>query len=333
MPLSAWLGWTQSPGEVPGFGPLDADDARTLAGMLSRNPANQWCVTLTDPAGHPVAHACAPRSPGTAPGRRSRRGPGTPPGPGTRPGPETPPGPGTRAGPGDRRPDERPATHPQAPAPQPRDLRPPTATPATTPPDWLRTLTFTTLQTRDCTHPRESRGYRPSPALRHLIEIRNPTCTAPGCRHAAARCDLDHVTPYDQGGRTCECNLGRPAGMTTSASKPPAGPSPPPPPAPAPGPPPETAPTPPPPPNTPSERGSGKDPLTTGLPASHNHGMDYPGENEMAYPRGKQGGFPPEITGSCRRPRPAGGRPGSAHTIEVGGRAADGRRHPDARTR
>jgi hypothetical protein len=63
------------------------------------------------------------------------------------------------------------------------------------------------LATRDCTHPRESRGYQPSASLRHLIQIRNPTCTAPGCRHAAARCDLDHVTPYDRGGRTCECNL------------------------------------------------------------------------------------------------------------------------------
>ncbi|HSZ48699.1 MAG TPA: HNH endonuclease signature motif containing protein, partial [Streptosporangiaceae bacterium] len=23
----------------------------------------------------------------------------------------------------------------------------------------------------------------------------------------AARCDLDHTTPYDRGGLTCECNL------------------------------------------------------------------------------------------------------------------------------
>ena len=55
---------------------------------------------------------------------------------------------------------------------------------------------------------RESRGYQPSRALRHLIQIRNPTCTAPGCRRTATRCDLDHVTPYHHGGRTCECNLG-----------------------------------------------------------------------------------------------------------------------------
>ena len=75
MPLTAWLGWTQSPGDVPGFGPLDAGDSRTLAGLLSHNPANQWCVTLTDPAGHPVAHACSPRGSRPRPGPV---GPGTP---------------------------------------------------------------------------------------------------------------------------------------------------------------------------------------------------------------------------------------------------------------
>ncbi len=91
---------------------------------------------------------------------------------------------------------------------EPSHARPSAARPsATGPPDWLRGLTFTILETGTCTHPRQGHGYQPGRALRHLIEIRNPTCTAPGCRRAAARCDLDHVTPYDQGGRTCECNL------------------------------------------------------------------------------------------------------------------------------
>ena len=163
MPLSAWLGWTQAPGDVPGYGPIDAEDSRTLARQLAR-PGNQWCVTLTNPAGHPVAHACA------------RHGPGD----NTRPAGLGPGGPG---GPAQR------------------------ASPATPVPGWLRALTFTTLATTGCTHPRQSHGYQPSASLRHLICIRNPTCTGPGCRRAATRCDLDHVTPYDQGGRTCECNL------------------------------------------------------------------------------------------------------------------------------
>jgi hypothetical protein len=40
-----------------------------------------------------------------------------------------------------------------------------------------------------------------------LITIRQPTCSFPGCRRPAVRCDEDHTHPYDQGGRTCECNL------------------------------------------------------------------------------------------------------------------------------
>ena len=166
MPLSAWLGWTQSPGDVPGYGPIDAEDSRALADLLAQGPGSQWCVTLTDRAGHPVAHACARHGP---PGRPQR--PATP---------REHPGTGRPAGPD----------------------------PATTPaPDWLRGLAFTTLQTTDCTHDRQSRGYQPSPSLRHLVQVRNPTCTGPGCPRPATRCDLDHVTPYDQGGKTCECNL------------------------------------------------------------------------------------------------------------------------------
>ena len=85
------------------------------------------------------------------------------------------PSPGPPASPG--RPIPGPPASPGRPIP-----RPP-ATPATPVPDWLRGLAFTTLQTGTCTHPRESRGYQPSPALRHLIQIRNPACTSPGCRH------------------------------------------------------------------------------------------------------------------------------------------------------
>ena len=191
MPLAAWLGWTESPGDVPGYGPLDAGDSRTLASLLAQSPASQWCVTLTDPAGHPVAHACARHGPPGPPQHLAT--------PREQPGPGTAPSPGTG-----------PARHPaRAREPTPVSRHPATGPPAATrPPDWLRSLTFTTLQTRDCTHPRQSPGYQPSPALRHLIQIRNPACTAPGCRRPAARCDLDHVTPYHQGGKTCECNLG-----------------------------------------------------------------------------------------------------------------------------
>jgi hypothetical protein len=75
-------------------------------------------------------------------------------------------------------------------------------------PGWLGRVKIEPLQTAPCTHPREGRGYQPGPALRHLIQVRNPCCTAPGCRRPAQRCDLDHTIPHHLGGRTCECNLG-----------------------------------------------------------------------------------------------------------------------------
>ncbi len=64
------------------------------------------------------------------------------------------------------------------------------------------------LETGSCSHARQSPGYVWPAALRHLIEIRQRTCTAPGCRRPAARCDIDHTVPFDQGGPTCECNGG-----------------------------------------------------------------------------------------------------------------------------
>ncbi|HET9899110.1 MAG TPA: DUF222 domain-containing protein [Streptosporangiaceae bacterium] len=73
---------------------------------------------------------------------------------------------------------------------------------------WLRSLSVEWLERGTCTHRRQVDGYRPSAALGHLIKIRQRTCTSPGCRQPAAGCDLDHTVPYEQGGVTCECNLG-----------------------------------------------------------------------------------------------------------------------------
>ncbi len=48
---------------------------------------------------------------------------------------------------------------------------------------------------------------RPSTALRRGIEREYSTCVFPGCRMPARACDLDHRTPWGEGGVTCECNL------------------------------------------------------------------------------------------------------------------------------
>ncbi|HEY3904701.1 MAG TPA: hypothetical protein VGM14_12400 [Streptosporangiaceae bacterium] len=72
---------------------------------------------------------------------------------------------------------------------------------------WLASVKLTRLECGTCTHQRGSRAYRPPEMMRHLVCIRQRTCAFPGCRRPAERCDLDHTIPFDQGGRTCECNL------------------------------------------------------------------------------------------------------------------------------
>ena len=172
VPLATWLGGSGEPGHAVGYGPLDAADSRDLADAMSAGPAARWCITFTAADGRPVAHGCARSGPPTGlrrtqPGARTRAGPGTRP----RVGPETPTGPGT----------------------QPRDGT------------W--SFTVTPLGTPACDHATETSGYRPSAALRHLVEIRQTTCSHPGCRRPATRCDVDHTLAYHLGGRTCLCNL------------------------------------------------------------------------------------------------------------------------------
>jgi hypothetical protein len=62
MPVSAWLGGGE-PGEVTGYGPVDAPTSRELAGLLADDTATQWCLTLIGADGTAVAHACARRGP------------------------------------------------------------------------------------------------------------------------------------------------------------------------------------------------------------------------------------------------------------------------------
>lgn len=73
--------------------------------------------------------------------------------------------------------------------------------------NWLATLDFDWLERGTCAHSSQADSYRPPGKLRELIKIRQRTCAFPGCRWPARACDDDHTKPYDQGGRTCQCNL------------------------------------------------------------------------------------------------------------------------------
>ena len=176
VPLTTWLGLSRSPGQVAGFGPLDADDSAVLAAMLAGHPATRWCLTVTDAEGRPVAHGCARHGPPTDPSPQWRTQPGPPGGTG-------PPG---GAGPPGRRADPRTEARVK----------------------WLGTVKLAGLPAGPCDHSLQSDRYQPSAALRHLLRIRHQTCTYMGCRRPAKQCDLDHSLPYHRGGRTCWCNLG-----------------------------------------------------------------------------------------------------------------------------
>ena len=170
MPLATWLGGSSEPGEAAGFGPVSADDARALAALIASQPGAPWCLTLTSRDGRAIAHGCARAGPFPA-GHSSQ----------------------SSGGPWSGR---------DGPAGQE-----PAAARAGPPGHWVLTVTIQPLAVSECFHKRESKGYRPAPSLRHVVNVRQRTCGFPGCRSPAARCDQDHTIPHGQGGRTCECNL------------------------------------------------------------------------------------------------------------------------------
>jgi Domain of unknown function (DUF222) len=160
MPMTTWLGLSPRPGQVSGYGPVDAWTARQLATCIAGQPGVQYCLTITTPDGQPAGHACT-----------------------TSPPPSTAPASG--------------------PAPPGSSLA---ARPLAAAAEWVAGLTIQWLQSGQCDHSRQTTAYRPGPRLTHLIKVRSPVCTAPGCNRPSQRSDIDHVIPYGEGGRTCECN-------------------------------------------------------------------------------------------------------------------------------
>ena len=65
-----------------------------------------------------------------------------------------------------------------------------------------------TVPTYTCDHRYETRAYQPGDKLRHLVQVRDGTCTFPPCSRHARESDFEHAQPYHQGGKTCTCNAG-----------------------------------------------------------------------------------------------------------------------------
>jgi hypothetical protein len=155
--------------------PLDPALVRDLAATAAGSPHSQWCTTITDSQGVAVAHGCAKPARTKKNRPASRDGPArwafTPTGD---PGPPGGYGTWTLTLPGGR------------------DL----------------TVQLEPIPVTDCDHRHESHSYQPNDTLRHLVQVRDGTCTFPPCSRHARESDFEHAVPYDKGGRTCACNGG-----------------------------------------------------------------------------------------------------------------------------
>jgi hypothetical protein len=187
VPVVTLAGLADRPGEMDGIGPIDPDLARDLADAAARNPRSTWCVTVTDSQGHAIGHGCARPAPADGRGYRAKRDKTGAPG-----GPDPP---------GRARFNLTPADQP-GPAGGYGTWRFSTGVPGQR--DLL--LEIGPLSTEECDHRHQARGHDPGVMLRHLTQIRYATCTGPGCRRPAGRCDFEHNVPYETGGRTCMCN-------------------------------------------------------------------------------------------------------------------------------
>jgi hypothetical protein len=74
------------------------------------------------------------------------------------------------------------------------------------PEDQSRPFTLYPVAVSECDHRYRTEGHDPGDLLRHLTEVRDGTCTRPGCARPARKCDYEHAEPFEAGGPTCMCN-------------------------------------------------------------------------------------------------------------------------------
>jgi hypothetical protein len=229
---------SNEPGTLGRIGPITAVQARHLAEAAANDPAAQWRIIVTNNAGQAIAVTRIRRRTrdGPAPPQPYRTGHPPPPRTGlvgrvtltitqdtlasiTRTGPPTSTGPpgatgtGTPAGTGTG-PTTTAATTTAATATGPTATGPVGEIAAAALRAAVIALDQALAQAAEdaaaggCAHGPESKAYRPPPRLRDFIALRDLTCRFPTCGMPAWRGDLDHTIPWDQGGRTCSCNLG-----------------------------------------------------------------------------------------------------------------------------
>jgi hypothetical protein len=192
--LDVTLPWTTlarlsaAPGLLGRIGPITPHQARQLADAADTGPNAQWRVIVTNPAGQAITV--------TRIRRRTRAGPGPPSGAGLV-------GRITLTISQDTLMAPRAAGGPDPPPIAAAALRA-----ATRALDQALAQAATDAAAGGCAHHAQSDSYRPPPRLREHVTARDITCRNPTCRQPAWRADLDHTSPWDEGGRTCSCNLG-----------------------------------------------------------------------------------------------------------------------------
>jgi hypothetical protein len=192
IPLADLLGLARRAGEARNLGTIDPGTATGLALAAARDPRTAIGIIITDPQGHAIGYARA---------RKRRTWAAPPPGPGPQ---------GTLwAEPDQPRPDSSTVTF----------------TPAGPPPargygdqagygSWVLrigdlelALTIDPIPGGDCDHRYETKGYRPGPRLRRLVQVRDGECVMPVCSRHPKGTDFEHAIPWPAG-PTCTCNGG-----------------------------------------------------------------------------------------------------------------------------
>lgn len=214
FPLATLLGLAERPGEGHGLGVLDPGLCRRLAELAAASPHSRLCVTVTNANGIAIGHGCGRTGKGlNSVIAQVRAGP---------PPPVALPATVNLTITADRL-SAMPVTGPPGnsdsrPAADWRLTRRDRGAPDD--PDWCGTWTLTLpggrelavriepVPTYACDHRHESHAYQPNDALRHLVQVRDYTCTFPPCSRHARESDFEHAQPYDKGGRTCSCNAG-----------------------------------------------------------------------------------------------------------------------------
>lgn len=192
--MSTLLGHDRHPGEIPGWGPVTAETART---MVAAQRTGEWRYAIVDPEGQLILAGV------------TRRRPAIP----TASGLETVlPAAGDASAPG-----RGGIVELHIPAALLTELA---SRPDTCGADgeWAAVIAdlaaqYATARTQDTQGARDATGQDPAArfagaVLRRYVQIRDRVCVHPGCRCPARHADLDHTVEHAHGGATTAANSG-----------------------------------------------------------------------------------------------------------------------------